>query len=135
MATLQIDLDEQTLQRLRHISQREHRALGEVAAHLLADAVRAIRLRPADDAAEAELLRQINTGWAAERWQRYQALVALRRAGGLTPEEHQELLALTDEREQAHAQRLEHLVALAHLRQTTLDALMEQLGLPAPGYD
>src|SRR6266849_6568579 len=62
MSTLQIDLDEQTLKRLRQISRREKRALGDVAAHLLADAVRAVRLRPADDAAEAELLRQINTG-------------------------------------------------------------------------
>ena len=134
MSTLQIDLDEQTLKRLRQISRREKRALGDVAAHLPADAVRAVRLRPADDAAEAELLRQINTGWAAERWQRYHALVAQRHAGCLTPEEHRELIALTDEREIAHAQRLEHLIALATLRQTTLDALMEQLGLQAPGY-
>jgi hypothetical protein len=135
MATLQIDLDGETLQRLRHISQQENRALGEVAAHLLANAVRAVRLRPAGDAAEAELLRQINTGWDAERWQRYHALVAQRRAGCLTPAEHRELLALTDERERAHAQRLAHLLALATLRQTTLDAVMEELGLQAPGYD
>jgi hypothetical protein len=134
MSTLQIDLDEQTLKRLRQISRREKRALGDVAAHLLADAVRAVRLRPAEDAAEAALLRQINTGWAAERWQRYHALVAQRRAGCLSPEEHRELIALTDEREIAHAQRLEHLIALATLRQTPLDALMEQLGLQAPGY-
>lgn len=135
MATLQLDLDSETLQRLHHISAREHRALGEVAAHLLADAVRAVRLHPADDAAEADLLRQITTGWDAEHWQRYHTLVAQRRAGCLTPEEHRELLALTDEREQAHAQRLTHLLALATLRQTTLDAVMAELGLQAPEYD
>lgn len=134
MSTLQIDLDEPTLKRLRQISRREKRAIGDVAAHLLADAVRSVRLRPADEAAEAELLRQINTGWAAERWQRYHALVAQRRAGLLTPEEHRELIALTDERELAHAQRLGHLIELAKLRQTTLDAVMEQLGIQAPGY-
>jgi hypothetical protein len=134
MSTLQIDLDGPTLKRLRQISRREKRAIGDVAAHLLADAVRSVRLRPADEAAEAELLRQINTGWAAERWQRYHALVAQRRAGCLTPEEHRELIALTDERELAHAQRLGHLIELAKLRQTTLDAVMEQLGIQAPGY-
>ena len=134
MSTLQIELDGQTVKRLRQISRRERRAIGDVAAHLLADAVRSVRLRPANEAAEAELLRQINTGWAAERWQRYHALVAKRRAEILTPEEHRELIALTDEREIAHAQRLEHLVELAKLRQTTLDAVMEQLGLQAPGY-
>lgn len=134
MSTLQIELDGQTVKRLRQISRRERRAIGDVAAHLLADAVRSVRLRPANEAAEAELLRQINTGWAAERWQRYHALVAKRRAEILTPEEHRELIALTDEREIAHAQRMEHLVELAKLRQTTLDAVMEQLGLQAPGY-
>ena len=135
MSTLQIDLDGETLKRLHQISQREKRAIGEVAAHLLADTVRAVHLRPADEAAEAELLRQINTGWDAERWQRYHALVAQRRAGRLTAEEYRELIALTDERERAHAQRLEHLIALAKLRQTTLDAVMEELGLQAPGSD
>jgi hypothetical protein len=116
MSTLQIDLDEQTRKRLRQISRREKRALGDVAAHLLADAVRAVRLRPADDAAEAELLRQINTAGRG-RWQRYHALVAQRRAGCLTLR-NTGLIALTDEREIAHAQRLEHLIALATLRQT-----------------
>ena len=134
MSTLQMDLDDQTLTRLRHISRREKRALGDGAAHWLADAVRAVRRRPADDAAEAELLRQINTGWAAERWQRYHALVAQRRAGCLTSEEHRELIVLTDEREMAHAQRLGHLIELAKMRQTTLEAVMEQLGIQAPGY-
>ena len=105
MSTLQIDLDEQTLKRLRQISRREKRALGDVAAHLLADAVRAVRLRPADDAAEAELLRQINTGWAAERWQRYHALVAQRRAGCLTPEDKDQR-PLYGRARIAHAQRL-----------------------------
>ena len=134
MATLQIDLDGPTLKRLRQISRQEQRAIGDVAAHLLADAVRSVRLRPPDEATEAELLRQINTGWAAERWQRYHALVAQRRTGCLTSEEHRELIALTDERELAHAQRLGHLIELAKLRQTTLDAVMEQLGIQAPGY-
>lgn len=134
MSTLQIELDGQTIKRLRQISRQERRAIGDVAAHMLADAVRAVRLRPANEAAEAELLRQINTGWAAEQWRRYHALVAKRRAEILTPEEHRELIALTDEREIAHAQRMEHLVELAKLRQTTLDAVMEQLGIQAPGY-
>lgn len=135
MATLQLDLDRETLQRLHDLSQREQRAVGEVAAHLLADAVRAVRLRPATEAAEAALLRQINIGWDATRWQRYHTLVAQRRAGSLTPEAHQELLALTDERERAHAQRLVCLLELATLRQTTLDTVMAELGLQAPGYD
>jgi len=134
MSTLQIEIDGQTAKRLRQISQREKRDLSDVAARLLTDAVRAVHLRPANAAVEAELLRQINTGWTAERWQRYHDLVAKRRAESLSPDEHRELITLTDEREIAHAQRLERLLELAQLRQTTLDVVMEQLGLQAPGY-
>lgn len=45
-----------------------------------------------------------------------------------------ELLEITDQVEQRDAQRLNALVELAQLRGTTLDTLLEPLGIAAPGY-
>ncbi len=64
---------------------------------------------------------------------RYQELMFKRRAETLTPEEHEELLRLTDAAEATQAERVRHLAELARIRGTTLDALMVELGLqPAP---
>jgi hypothetical protein len=45
----------------------------------------------------------------------------------LSDEEHDELLGLIEIIEKADADRLKHLIELAQLRNTTLDALMDQL--------
>jgi hypothetical protein len=84
--------------------------------------------------AEADLLQKINQGLPPEVWERYHQLVAERRAETLTPSEHTELIRLSDQIELANVRRLEHLVELARLRQVSLDALMDQLGIKAPGY-
>ena len=56
-----------------------------------------------------------------------------RRAGTLTPEEHQELLRLTGEAERLQAERIERLAELARLRGTSLGAVMNELGIrPSP---
>jgi hypothetical protein len=78
---------------------------------------------------EAALLQQINKGLPEEVWQRYRALVARRRAETLTPEEHKELIELSDRMEEVNARRMEHLVELARLRRMSLEAVMQQLGI------
>jgi hypothetical protein len=83
---------------------------------------------------EAELWQEINAGWSVESWQRYHDLVAKRRAETLTEDEYTELADLTNEREVAHASRIERLFELADLRQTTIEDVMDQLGIKAPGY-
>ena len=80
---------------------------------------------------EAELLQRIGQSSPALQ-PRYQELNAKRRAATLTPAEHQELLALIEQKEEANAERLRALLELAALRGITLDELMEQLGLDAP---
>jgi hypothetical protein len=84
---------------------------------------------------EAELLQQINQGLAPATWQRYHDLRARRQAHTLTPDEQQELIAITDEREQANVQRVAALIRLAQLRQTSVNALMDDLGLHAATYE
>lgn len=91
-------------------------------------------LEPTKEITEVELLYKINEGRSSEGWERYYALTAKRRAENLTLGEYAELTALTNEREIAHARRIKFLVELANLRQTSLDAVMEALGIRSPGY-
>ena len=65
---------------------------------------------------------------------RYEALIVRRRAEALTPEEHEELLRLSDEAEEMQAERLAALAELAQLRGTTIADLMARLGIVGPSH-
>jgi hypothetical protein len=81
---------------------------------------------------EPQLLQKIQQKWAPEKQTRYEELVALRREERITSKELQELVSLSDEAERRNADRMNALVALAVLRQVSLDELMQQLGIVAP---
>ena len=81
---------------------------------------------------EAALLKQINQGLPVETWKRYHELVAKRRAETLTPEEHQALMDLTNEVEVWNARRIGLVSELAQLRNVSLPAMMDELGLVPP---
>jgi hypothetical protein len=91
--------------------------------------LRAERGAPVLPAAESELLLKINRPIPDDLQRRYDELIARRDARTLTPEEHEELLGLTDQVELLEADRMGHLIELAQLRQIPLEALMKQLGL------
>lgn len=81
---------------------------------------------------EATLLQQINLGIEPVTWRRYATLKAKRRAATLSDAEHNELIALGDQIELANARRVTALIQLAQLRHTSLEDLMEQLGIQPP---
>jgi hypothetical protein len=83
---------------------------------------------------ESELMMQINEGLPTETWRQYRALVAELHAGMLTPERHKTLIALTDQVEIDHAQRMERVIQLARLRGTSLEEQMQALGIPQHTY-
>lgn len=85
--------------------------------------------------AESELLLQINQPIPPDLQRRYDELLARRDERTLLPEEHQELLRLTDQVETLEAERVGRLIELAKLRQTSLDEVMEQLGLLPLSHD
>jgi len=83
---------------------------------------------------EAELLLKINQGISLDTQKYYDELMARLEAETLTPDEHSQLLSLTEQIEKLQAQRIEYLVELARLRKTSLTALMENLGIQIPVY-
>jgi hypothetical protein len=136
--TLTIDLPPELEAQLREEAARAGLDADTFIRNTLEERVRQVRnyttAPPHLSRAEAELLQRINVGLPPAVWQRYHELVAKRRAETLTPEEHTVLITLSDQIEAANARRIEHLVELARLRQTSLEALMDQLGIIAPGY-
>ena len=83
---------------------------------------------------ESALLQQINIGLSGEEWQRYNTLRARLTEAALLPAEQQELIELSDRIEIANARRIAALLRLAELRNTTVDALLDQLALRPPAY-
>lgn len=98
-------------------------------------ALRAQRAVEAGDLSEADLVRMIHEAVPPAVQRRYDQLKARRRAERLTEAEHQEFLRLIDLVEQLDAQRLEHLLQLAHLRGVPLTQAMADLGLAAPAVE
>jgi hypothetical protein len=79
---------------------------------------------------DANLLKQINRGFPDAWWNHYHELIRKREESRLSPEEHLELIRLTDQLERREAKRLQALVKLAELRRQPLASLMQDLGLP-----
>lgn len=85
-------------------------------------------------ASEAELIQKINLGLSAEEWERYYELRERLLDESLSAAEQKELIGITDRIELANARRIESLVELALLRNTTVDSLMDEFGLRPAAY-
>ena len=79
--------------------------------------------------AQAALILKQRRGIPPTAQQRYSELNAKLLDETLSQEEHEELLRLVDSIEQADTERLKYLLELAQLSNTTLDAVMDQLGI------
>ena len=96
-------------------------------------ALQAHRRAPGLPKDEVDLLARINRSLPSDAHKRYRVLIGKREDENLTDEEYEELLRLTDQAEQVQVERLEALIELAHIRNTSLDDLMKSLGIkPAP---
>lgn len=81
---------------------------------------------------ESALLLSINAGLSPDERARFDELVGKRRARGLSPDEQEELIALTDHSENLNAIRMKALAQLARGRGQSLDETMHSLGIEAP---
>lgn len=129
--TLVLELPPEMEGRVREVAQAE----GVDVSALLREATEA-RLRqydPARTLTEGALLARISRGFPETFWNRYRRLIARRRAETLTRKEQQELIGMSDQMEAWRVERLQYLIKLAEIRQTSLDALIQELGLrPTP---
>ena len=80
---------------------------------------------------EAALLLEINAGLPEATWRRHRALDKKRRAGILTPVEHQELIQINDVFEEYGARRVSSIAELAKLRRVPFDEMWRQLSVHA----
>src|SRR5437879_2785457 len=132
MATVRIEAELSSEDLLKAAGQLSPRDLEEFVQRVLA--LQAQRRAPSLAETETELILKINQGAPAELQARYDELIAKRRAETLTPGEHAELLRLTEQMEGLEVQRVENLAELARLRQTSLTAVMETLGIRPPQH-
>jgi hypothetical protein len=84
---------------------------------------------------EAELLQKIYHGIPTEMQERLNELIKKRQSYTITDDELQELIKLTNQIELFDAERLKHLIELAHLRNVPLDDLIRQLGIKPVPHD
>jgi hypothetical protein len=78
---------------------------------------------------EATLLQKINQSLSQIEWQRYRELLTKRDRELLTAQEQREIIALSDQIEEANVRRVQSLVELAEIRQTPVSTLIHELGI------
>lgn len=132
MATVRIEAEISSEDLLKAAGKLSPRDLEEFVQQVLA--LQARRRAPSLTEVESDLILKINQGAPAELQARYDELIDKRRAELLTPDEHAELLRLTDQMEGLEVQRVEHLAELARLRQTSITAVMGELGIRPPEH-
>ena len=78
------------------------------------------------------LLEKINTGLPDEIQEKYLTLIEKSANETLSETEHMQLLQLIPKVEAKQVERLKYLIELAHLKNISVDQLMEQLGITPP---
>ena len=78
---------------------------------------------------ESDLLQKINIGFSQEEWERYHELVEKKHDVTITPDELAELIEFSDKLEEVNVRRISYLSELARYRQTTVRAIMQELGI------
>lgn len=129
--TVVLDLPPDMESKMREVAQAEGLDVAALVRETMATRLR--QYNPARSLTETELLAHLNRGFSETFWNRYRLLIAKRQAETMTDTEQQEAISMSDHLETWRVERLQYLIRLAELRQTTVDALMQELGLrPTP---
>ena len=87
----------------------------------------------AEPTEEEELIAKIQQGISVEKWNKYYELKEKRVAQTLTEKEHQELINIYGQIEEANAERILNLVRLSKLTEKPVRDLMKDLGIKTGG--
>lgn len=133
MPTIQVKAQISAQELIDAASQLDEPELEAVADRLLT--MRAERRAPHLLQKESDLMLKISAGLPEETWRRYTSLYAKLEPDTITAEEHTELRQLINVVEIDNARRIGHLVELARLHGTTVEALMKSLGIGPRSHD
>jgi hypothetical protein len=97
-------------------------------------ALKAQREAPRLTLAETDLLLKINQGLSPNLRKKWGQLIRKRDARKLSPQEHRELIRLTDQIEALQANRVKWMVQLARIRNQPFDELVRELGIQPPNH-
>lgn len=81
---------------------------------------------------EEQFLVKINDGLPEQVQLRYNELLSKQAEETITEAEHEELMRSAPQAEAKTVERMKHLIELARLWQTTVDEVMERLGIKPP---
>ncbi len=132
MPTVQVEAQLTTNELLQAVQQLGKNELDQFVFQVMN--LRAKQQAPSLPKTESDLLLKINQGLPIELQKKYNELLEKRRAEKLTPEEHKELLKLSDQVEKLETQRVKYLAEMARLQQTNITDLMNSLGIQSPAY-
>ncbi len=132
LANFKLVIELTSEQLLKTIAQLNPEELERFASQLVAVLAQRGALSPPNG--ETELLAKIKEELPHETQARLRKLSGKRRAETLTPNEHDELLNLSNQSEEHNALRVRHLAALASLRGTSVTALVDELGIHPARY-
>jgi hypothetical protein len=128
--SLTIELPYDLESQLREQAKRKGKALNQYITGLIQERVNLPKPESASLSADETLLFQIiNKGFSDEFWLKFHSLDKKRQQIKLTETERAELIAMSEEMENVHLDRLKALIELAAIRQTDIDTLMAELGL------
>ena len=125
--SITIQLPTELEKRLKEIAAERGEEVEDLIADLLKEKLLPIPNRM--QRKEAELLLKINLGISEEEWNHFYQLLEKRDMEIMTPQEHRELIDLTEKIEKANTRRMQYLTELALLKNISLDQLMNDLGI------
>ena len=125
--TVVLDLLPEMESKMREVAQAEGLDVPTLARETMAARLR--EYDPSRALTESELLERINRGFPEAFWDRYRLLIARRRVETMTPEEQQEAIGMSDQLEAWRVERLQYLIKLAEMRHTSVESLMQKMGL------
>lgn len=132
MSTIQITSQVSTEDLLHGVESLPTEELEQFVARVLALCAR--RKANSLNEQESKLLQLINRPVPVTLQSHYDLLAQKQRTNTLSADEYAELLQVIEQIEKFDAERVQHLVTLAQLRQVSLDKLMQDLGIRQPDY-
>jgi hypothetical protein len=133
MSTIALELTPELEQQIQDEAAKQGLELKHYILKTLSQNLSSVQLQP-KPLSEFDLLQKISIGLSPETWDSYHALINKRRVELLNIEEEAKLIEISDRIEQANIQRLNILIELAKLRNTSLIELMQDLGIKPPEY-